>query len=245
MSIIWQEIVNNVKYEVRKAGKTIRLYTNGVFHSQYHPNRHILGGIWDLLVLPSFFYQSDQLQRVLLLGVGGGSVIHHLHRFHTPLDITGIELNPLHIDIAYKYFKINDQLATIIEFDAQQWLQNYDGSAFDIIIDDLFGEEYGEPVRAVEANIEWFNLLEKNLTTDGMLVVNFVSPKKLKESAYFQSRTIANKFNSAFQFTLPAFENAIAAFIKKEVTSADLKKRVYQYAGINSQTLPYRCRSFD
>ncbi|MFV1983893.1 MAG: spermidine synthase [Thiohalomonadales bacterium] len=243
MSVVWQKVIDNVNYEVRQAGKTTRLYTNGVFHSQYRPNRQIIGGIWDLLVLPSFFYASNKLQSVLILGVGGGAVIHHLHRFHTPLNITGIELNPVHIDIALKYFKINEKLATIIEADAVQWLQNYNGSKFDIIIDDLFGEQDDEPVRAIDANKDWLNLLEKNLTNHGMLILNFISPGELKKCGFFQSREISNKFDSAFQFTLPAFENAIAAFIKKGVKSADLRKRVYQYTGINSETLPYRCRA--
>ncbi|MFV2061418.1 MAG: spermidine synthase [Gammaproteobacteria bacterium] len=244
MAIVWQKVLNNVNYEVRTAGKTIRLYTDGVFHSQYRPNRHIIGGIWDLMVLPSFFYSSDKIQRVLLLGVGGGAVIHHLHHFHTPLDITGIELNPVHIDIAHRYFKITDKLATIIESDAQKWLKNYTGPAFDFIIDDLFSEEDGEPVRAIDADSNWFNLLEKNITTDGMLVINFISPKNLKECGYFKSRKIATKFESAIQFTLPAYENAIGAFVKKQVKSADLRKRIYHYSGINSESLPYRCRVF-
>jgi spermidine synthase len=245
MAIVWQKIVDNVNYEVRQAGKTVRLYTDGVFHSQYHPHRHILGGIWDLLVLPSFFYDSDTLQRILLLGVGGGSVIHHLQQFHAPLEITGIELNPVHIDIAQKYFKINDSLATIVESDAVVWLEKYNGPKFDIIIDDLFGEHEGEPVRAVEANPEWFSLLDKNITEQGMLVSNFVSPRNLKECGYFQSRSTANKFDAAIQFTLPAYENAIGAFIKKPVDTAELRRRIYQYSGINSETLPYRCRRFN
>jgi len=244
MSILWQKMVDDVNYEVRQAGKTIRLYTNGVFHSQYHPHRNIIGGIWDLIVLPSFFYSSDNLKRILLLGVGGGSVIHHLQHFHSPLDITGIELNAMHISIAHQFFKINDQLATIIESDAKTWLQNYSGPAFDIIIDDIFGEQDGEPIRAIDASKDWFKLLEKNLTADGMLVVNFVSPQNLKQSGYFQSQKIAALFLSAMQFTLPAYENAIGVFIKKQVKTAELRKRVYQYTGINSETLPYRCRMF-
>ncbi len=245
MSIVWQKVINDVNYEVRQAGKTIRLYTDGVFHSQYHPHRNIIGGIWDLIVLPSFFYNTENLQRILLLGVGGGAVIHHLHHFHNGLDITGIELNPVHIDIAQKYFKITEQLATVVQSDAKSWLQHYQGPAFDIIIDDLFGEDSGEPVRAIDAGIEWFNLLESNLTAEGALVVNFISPKNLKQCGYFQSNKVANKFDSAFQFTLPAYENAIGAFVKKHVTTSQLRQRVYQYSGINSDTLPYRCRTFN
>ncbi len=244
MAVIWQKNIDNVLYEVRQAGKTIRLYTDGVFHSQYNHKRNIIGGIWDLIVLPSFFYDSDKLQRILLLGVGGGAVIHHLQHFHAPLDITGIELNPIHIEIAYKYFKLTKKQANVVEADAVRWLQNYQGEKFDIIIDDLFGADKGEPVRAIDADSNWFKLLEKNLTNQGTLVFNFISPKNLRQSGYFQSQKIANKFQSVMQFTLPAFENAIGAFSKMEVKSTDLRKRVYRYPGISSDTLPYRCRRY-
>ena len=226
MAILWQKIINNTRYEVRSAGQTRRLYTDGVFHSQFNPNRAITGGVWDLLMLPSFFQPAENIQRVLVLGVGGGAVIHQLQRYIHPTEIIGVELNPVHIMVAKRYFGITNKLAHLVEADAIKWLDDYSGPPFDLIIDDLFGEEDGEPVRAIKANKTWLEKLNSHLSDEGILVMNFVSTKDLKNCAAVSYKKISNLFNSSFQFTLSHYDNAIGAFLKKSSTSKMLRKNI-------------------
>ena len=75
MALLWSEQDGDSRYEVRSAGNTRRLYTNGVFHSQYNPNNPVTGSVWDLLLLPAFFLPPGRPRRVLVLGVGGGENI--------------------------------------------------------------------------------------------------------------------------------------------------------------------------
>ena len=70
MAIVWSRSAGGNQYEVRSAGQSIRLYKNGVFHSQWNPNRPLAGGVWDLLFIPALF-ADRQISRVLVLGVGG------------------------------------------------------------------------------------------------------------------------------------------------------------------------------
>ncbi|QKQ25565.1 hypothetical protein [Candidatus Reidiella endopervernicosa] len=56
MALLWYRKEGESRYEVRSAGATRRLYTNGVFHSQYNPNRPISGSVWGLLMLPALYY---------------------------------------------------------------------------------------------------------------------------------------------------------------------------------------------
>ena len=53
MAIVWQRKIKGRDYQVRSAGKSLRLYTEGVFHTQYNPDHLLSGGIWDLLALPA------------------------------------------------------------------------------------------------------------------------------------------------------------------------------------------------
>ncbi|HCM06551.1 MAG TPA: class I SAM-dependent methyltransferase, partial [Oceanospirillales bacterium] len=48
MAIVWQETRNGTHYEVRNAGKTLRLYTDKVLHSQYNFDKKLTGSVWDL-----------------------------------------------------------------------------------------------------------------------------------------------------------------------------------------------------
>jgi len=217
MAIEWYKKVNNCLYEVRTAGATRRLYTNNVFHSQYNPNKVAQGGVWDLLTLPAFSYSCDQIQRVLVLGVGGGTVIQQIHRYLKPNNIIGIELNPLHLFVAKKYFKVKHSSIQLIEANAIQWLENYKGEKFDLIIDDLFGHHNGDAERAIKLNKEWSGVLLNHLDSDGLLVVNFGSSNELKNSALLAYKKLSNQFKSIFRLTLEQYENAIGVFGKQNI----------------------------
>ncbi|HET8705303.1 MAG TPA: hypothetical protein VFM46_03285, partial [Pseudomonadales bacterium] len=106
MTILFSTQQNGHTYEVRSAGKTRRLYTDGVFHSQYHPQHVMTGSVWDLLFLPSQFYAPGELKRVLVLGVGGGAAIHMLNHFAAPKQIVGVELSKIHLKLAKDYFDL-------------------------------------------------------------------------------------------------------------------------------------------
>ena len=138
-------------------------------------------------MLPAFFLPQAQVQRVLVLGVGGGAAIQLLKQFVRPEKIVGIELNPVHIDIARRFFKLKDKSIALIEADAVEWLKAYRGKKFDMIIDDLFYEEAGEPVAVTNANVQWFNLLLRNLTREGVIVRNFVDNTSAQSISRYQS----------------------------------------------------------
>lgn len=248
MAILWQKNLNGTRYEVRAAGKTRRLYTDGVFHSQFHPSRATAGGIWDLLMLPAFFYPPKKIQRVLVLGVGGGAVIRQLHRYIEPLEIVGVELNPVHLEIAQRFFEVDKSMAQLHQADAIQWVKDYDGPKFDMIIEDLFGEEKGEPVRAVKADTSWCNVLSRHLTRDGVLVMNFIDIAEMRQSECLNKQYLAKHFKSAFQLTLPLYENVIVALLKTEVESRALHKNLCKIAELDaaqkSAAMNFRVRRF-
>lgn len=234
MAILWQKKLHGTRYEVRTAGKTHRLYTDGVFHSQFHPERATAGGIWDLLMLPALFYSPHKIQRVLVLGVGGGAVIRQLHRYIEPAEIVGVELNPVHLEVAQRFFGVADSMAQLHQADAIQWVRDYEGPRFDMVIEDLFGEHEGEPVRAVPADVNWCNCLKKLLTREGMLVMNFIDRPEMRHSECLSKQNLASNFKSAFQLTLPLYENVIVALLKRPATSRTLHANLGKLAPLNS-----------
>ena len=228
MAVIWQKTVDGKCYEVRSAGETRRLYTDGVFHSQYNPNRMLTGNVWDLLSLPSFFLPPEQLRHALVLGVGGGAVIRQLRQWYPEIRITGIELNPMHLYIARRFFDLEDPAVKLIEADAIKWMENYTGAPFDLIVDDLFFEEEGEPCRAIAADKSWISTLLSALTPHGMLVINFICSRDLRNSAVFHHKSLQARFKSAYRFMTPLYENNIGAFLRQPETLNQLRRRVQQ-----------------
>lgn len=242
MAIIWRKQTNTGLYEVRRAGSTLRLYTNDVFHTQYNPKHHLTGHVWDLLMLPAFFYPQNTIKRVLVLGVGGGAVIQMLKHFVKPVEIVGVELNPVHLFVARRFFNVKGKGIKLYQDDAVDWLKNYRGEKFDLIIDDLFGEYEGEPVRVVKPNQVWFNCMLKHLTSDGLVVGNFINQDELKKSAALTHNVLNKKFASVFQLTSTFNENFVGAFLKQKSTSQFLRKRLVETPGLNPDLKTSRLR---
>lgn len=225
------------------AGHSRRLYTDGVFHSQYNPKRPLTHGVWDLLMLPALYSPVGALRRVLVLGVGGGAVIRLLHHFIQPDKIVGIELNATHLKIAKRFFGINKNIATLHHADAIKWLENYRGPAFDLIIDDLFGEVDGEPQRVVPLNTRWCALLHRQVSKSGVIVINSMSAKILRESAFVTNTRLSNQYASKLQLSLPVYENAVGAFFRKATDKRQLKQHLSTICKSNVlQGLDYRVR---
>ncbi len=247
MAILWNKTVRNVRYEVRTAGMTRRLYTDGVLHTQFNTSNPVTGSVWDLLLLPSFFYPPGELRRILVLGVGGGAVIRQMQHFIRPHEIVGVELSPVHLHVAKRFFGVGGKGVHLHRADAVRWLQAYQGAPFDMIVDDLFGEEDGEPVRAVDADTRWFGCLLRHLAYNGVLVMNFPTPGDLGRCAYSSSNFVRRRFKAAFHLSTPRYENAVGAFLRQPCSSGVLRANLMSVPALNAalsaRRLVYRIRS--
>ncbi len=242
MALLWSKMTSGTLYEVRTAGNSLRLYTDGVFHSQYNSRQLLTGHVWDLLMIPAFFYPQKKIKKVLVLGVGGGAVIHMLRHFVGPDKIVGVELNPLHVYVAKRFFKLKHKTIELIEANAISWLEQYQGDKFDMIIDDLFMEKNGEPVSVVKANRKWFSLMLKHLNNDGVFVRNFISETELLDSAGIKNSFIKQSFVSAFQLTSSLNENFVGVYSKIQLSSKTLRMNLVNTPGLNPRLKTCRLR---
>lgn len=226
MAIVWQSSSGDDHYQVRSAGRSVRLYKNKVFHSQWNDNRPLSGGVWDLLFLPALFLPADSVKRILLLGVGGGAVIRQYLSFLSVEQIVGVELDAMHIKVAREYFGVNQSNVELQQADAIQWVNSYRGPNFDIIIEDLFTEKAGEAVRVVEASEQWYRSLRKLLRPSGALIINFEDPAQLRASSAAYLAAIGKSVDCRYGFTLPTYGNCIGAFLGDEAQPVELRKRL-------------------
>jgi spermidine synthase len=226
MSILWERNVGSTNYQLRQAGNSLRLYTNGVFHSQYNPGQPVTGSVWDLLFLPAFFYPLASIRRVLVLGVGGGTVIQQLRRFIQPDSIVGVDLSAIHLYLAKRFFGVSGNDVELVRANAVDWVNQYRGPLFDIVIDDLFGHVDGETQRSVFAGRRWVSSLTRCLSSDGMIVCNFASRLELMASAYLSHSALRKKFSSAFHLGTARNYNAVGAFLKRPATTRQLRDRL-------------------
>lgn len=165
---LWQFDNASDNYEIRRAGNSLRLYRNDIFHSQYNGGRLANGGVWDMLWLPIFFSEVEKIERMLLLGVGMGAALLKLHRLLPQVQFTAVDIDPVHLFIARQLIDNPDhdalfkQLAdtnfsehqlrkqtvysqdgrvSFVCADAIEWVRRNNKRQYSAIIDDLFIDE--------------------------------------------------------------------------------------------------------
>jgi len=192
MSIRWSFENKNACYRVTQAGNAIRLYRNNVLHSQWNPNNPVSGKLWDLFLISALGTKKN-LSRVLVLGVGGGSVINLIHCYYPDAEIEAVDFDKIHLKVARKYFKVNTKKCELVYADAEEWLRKYRGKKYDLIIDDVFNEIDNIPYRSIEGKKNWAKMLLKNLKHKGILVFNFADKKEWNKSLKLWKLSLAGK----------------------------------------------------
>lgn len=240
MAIIWSRERDGVRYEVRNAGRTRRLYTDGVFHSSYNPTQPLTGGVWDLLMMPAFLYPPGAIQRVLLLGVGGGTVIRQLREFVRPREIVAVDLCAEHLYVARRFFGVVGPDVRLVEADARDWVRR-DRTRYDLVIDDLFGGIGGEPQRAIAADVEWCERLAARTARDGALAINCLSPSELAQTGLLTDADLRQRFPGRFQLRAGRDQNAVGLFLPRPVQAGELRRNLAAVPGLN----PRRERHLD
>lgn len=227
--IIWERRRAGNHYQVRTAGASIRLYRNQVFHSQYHGGRLLNGGVWDMLWLPLFFRQQDKPLRILVMGVGAGAAIKKITDFVPSASIIGVDIDKVHLQVARQFVGLDQRKVKLVHADAIDWLQNYDGPAFDLIIDDLFFEQEGEPCRAIafaSNKALWFRRIKACLSPKGLLIANCVSSKEARSLVSGASCSLPSAFASGYTLREPNYDNIICIASRQPLKLSDWRSQL-------------------
>jgi len=134
---------------------------NGKLMLNANESNYSFGGLH--LIFEQLFDQLEigkyEIRKVLLLGLGAGSVVDLLVNKHNlKCAITGVELDATVIDFAQKYFDIEKYKSLkIVQGDAFEFVQNCN-EKYDLIVVDLF---VGDTVPTVFASDEFIMHLRR------------------------------------------------------------------------------------
>lgn len=162
-------------------------------------------------------------QRILLLGTGGGAIIHYLLSQLKEFTLTTVESNPLVIKLAKEYFYLPS--LNIIEQDALHFLAT-STCLFDAILVDIFVHDLSDilqqksfllALRQRSTEIVSFNLLGSDLLKK-MLII------KIREIFNSQTLIIACANGNTI---IHAAKKSIKPFIEKLESSEKIKNLAY------------------
>jgi spermidine synthase len=127
----------------------------------------------------------DDLKRILMIGLGGGTISTYIGRHLPDVSIDTVEIDPGVITAAKKYFGIKEsERVRYRDGDGRVFL-NRNKQPYDLILCDAF---HGGYIPFHLLTKEFFRLVKKNLTPNGAVAVNIHDGTKLFVSTILTMR---------------------------------------------------------
>lgn len=168
--------------------------------SLYTPGTAYTNSPYDVFgLLPYLVTGQEQRRSVLLLGLGGGNIVRlfeeHLGSQFS-FDITAVEIDPVVVDMARKYFDLDQLDVRVVIDDARHFLPN-DTHQYDIIVIDAYTHETQIPVML--ATQEFFQQTRQHLAPGGVMGINALA---------FQESRFLPKFLTTIRSVFPDVREA-------------------------------------
>lgn len=140
------------------------------------------------------FYDTEKFfpgtpNRVLMIGLGGGTLPSALNKKFPDAKLDVVEINPLMLKIAKEYFDFqpNENVNVYIE-DGAEFVIKSDPALYDIVYIDAYDNDV---IPAVFADEKFIEKLSKIIAQNGVVSMNVYKPELNKE--------IINKYKSHFK----------------------------------------------
>lgn len=169
-----ESLYNYVQVRRDPAGRTLLLLNESLSYQSVDPGNGVLtGGVWDYLSLvPALSSEPGRELRVLVVGLAGGTVPRQIAAAYgsdRPIHIHGIELDPMVIEIARRYFDLDTIPGLEVSTgDARAVLATLEGRFHTIVID-VFRGIYIPPHLATR---EFFEEVSQHLEAGGVVAIN-------------------------------------------------------------------------
>ena len=183
----------------------------------------------------AFLFQPE-IRRVLVIGLGGGTIPKRFVRDYPQVKVDAVEIDPDVINIAARYFDVDagPRLA-IHEADGRMFLRR-SKEQWDLIVLDAY---YADTVPFFLCTREFFTIAKDRLNPGGVLVNNVIGSVSGPRSKFFRSvyRTMKEVFPQVHVFPVaesgPRFMNieVFAVNASRQVTLDTLRARARQMQG--------------
>ena len=149
---------------------------------------------------------NDKPQRILIIGLGGGTMSNALHQLLPNSQIDNIEIDPAVIKIAKKYFKYseNNKVKTYQE-DGRIYIKRalLQGQQYDLIILDAYNGDY---IPEHLMTVEFLEQVKSLLSDHGVVAANTAATNRLY---HHESATYFRVFGVFFNLTSAQTSNRI------------------------------------
>jgi len=187
-----------------------------------NPQRFALN--YTRMMLAGTLLASEQPRRILIVGLGGGSIPTALRQLLPEAQIDVVEIDPAVTRVARKFFAFQDgPKLRVAEVDGRVYVKRAarEGKQYDVILLDAFDHEY---IPEHLLTKEYLTEVKSLLAPQGVLVANTFSSSKLYDH---ESTTYASVYGSFYN--LKRENRVIVARLGSLPTEEELLARANRY----------------
>lgn len=174
---------------------------------------------------------GGDVKDIAVLGMGAGSSILELKNLYPDVKIDAVEIDPVVVDTAYRYFGLSDvkDIKTYIE-DARTFVRS-NNKMYDILEIDLF--QGGPYTPFYTATKEFFSDCYGSLKDSGLVMMNILDMSDEKIIAGPIENTILTVFPKLYEVRYGS--NYIVFAFKEDVTKEDIAQRLSSQSIFNKK----------
>jgi spermidine synthase len=193
-------------------------------HSIYDTASLLTGGPWDYMVVADAFRPAAAVEAqprdVAILGLAGGTAARQLTAaYGQSVQITGVEIDPDILDVAHRYFHLDEQNVHPVVADARYWVDTT-SSKYDVVVMDAYRQPY---IPFHLTTREFFSEVRDHLRPDGVAVVNAGRTATDYRLVDAIASTMAAVYSTVFLVDVPEFNNTLVYGTMTPVTVADVE----------------------
>jgi spermidine synthase len=210
------------RVRIEDADGTRTLVVDETFASFYREGELATHCVWDAIAAPLLWLPPRRRRKILILGLGGGSVARLARAIAPEAEIVGVELDRAVVELARSHFGL-DRLGLRVELaDARIWLEQAVGRAerFDAILEDVFigrGDAVHKPAWIPDPAHEQATAL---LARGGLLVSNTLD-EHARVAASFRTA-----FSSVVEIQVVDYDNRVLVAGPEGLTGTALRQVV-------------------
>jgi spermidine synthase len=232
LAATWADEPGELEKDVRSKFSHIKIRKNGNVRTLYFvrdsgeeviESMLNIGSPHDLIVtytrymFLSYVFKPKQ-ERVLIVGLGGGSMVHFMKHYDPQAKVDVVEIDPKIVELADNYFGVKSGgNVRVITQDAFEFFKAAGGEKYDVIYIDAFlkpaadTDVTGVPLKL--KTINFYKDMQKKLSPDGMVVFNMNPHDKIDKDV----DVIKEAFPQVYAFHLPDYGGlAVVGSMNKE-----------------------------
>lgn len=167
-----ESLYNYIRVSRNGPDMLLKLNEGAGVHSVYRPDMLLADGIWDAFLIAPYFASApvrpEDMQRMLIIGLAGGTVAKLTSLAYGPILIDGVELDPAIIETGQRYFDMTEPNLRPVAQDGRYFL-NHGAGRYDIIVIDAYRPPY---IPFHLTTVEFFAEVAAHLTPNGVVAIN-------------------------------------------------------------------------